>query len=179
VEPPAKPINLLRGRKRNSYIAKLCAISFRGSAMRIPAEIKEMINEKARAPRIHFATSARDGKPNVVPIGYVEVISDEEVLIVDTLMGKTRENLEENPQVAIAVEVMEEFRAYQLKGKANIFTEGNVFEKALETQKRRDERRRLRYAREWIKEPVWARELHQRKPKSRGASQGGRNILHS
>jgi len=133
--------------------------------MRIPAEIKEMINEKARAPRIHFATSTRDGKPNVVPISYVEVISDEEVLIVDTLMNKTRKNLEENPQVAIAVEVLEELKAYQLKGKANIFTEGRVFEKARETQKRRDERRRLRYAREGIKEPAWARELRQRKPK--------------
>jgi len=134
--------------------------------MRIPVEIKEMINEKARVPRIHFATSTRDGKPNVVPIGYVEVISDEEVLIVDTLMDKTRKNLEENPQVAIAVEVMEKFKVYQLKGKANIFTEGKVFEKAFETQKRRDERRRLRYAREGLKEPGWARELHQRKPKA-------------
>ena len=45
--------------------------------MKMPVEIKEMINEKARAPRIHFATSTKDGKPNVVPIGYVEVISDE------------------------------------------------------------------------------------------------------
>lgn len=135
-------------------------------AMKIPAEIKQMINEKARAPRIHFATSTKDGKPNVVPIGYVEVISEEEVLIVDTLMDKTRKNLETNPQVAIAVEVMEEFKAYQLKGKARIFTEGKVFEKALEVQKRRNERRKLRYAREGIEQPEWARELHQRKPKA-------------
>jgi len=134
--------------------------------MKILAEIKEMINEKARAPRIHFATSTRDGKPNVVPIGDVEVISDEEVLIVDTMMDKTRENLEENPQVAMAVEVKEEFKAYQLKGKARVFTEGKVFEKALEVQKRRDVRRKLRYARDGIEEPEWLREIHQRKPKS-------------
>lgn len=111
--------------------------------MKIPVEIKEMINEKTRAPRIHFATSTKDGKPNMVPIGYVEVINDDEVLIVDTLMDKTRNNLEGNPQVAIAVEVMEEFKAYQLKGKAEIFTGGKVFEKALEIQKRRDKRRKL------------------------------------
>jgi predicted pyridoxine 5'-phosphate oxidase superfamily flavin-nucleotide-binding protein len=134
--------------------------------MKIPAEIKEMINEKARAPRIHFATSTKDGKPNVVPIGYVEVISDDEVLIVDTLMDKTRKNLDENPQVAIAVEVMDEFKAYQLKGKAKIFTEGRMFEKALEIQKRRDKKRKLRYAREGIEEPEWLRGFHQRKPKA-------------
>lgn len=134
--------------------------------MKMPVEIKDMINKKARAPRIHFATSTKDGTPNVVPIGYVEVISDDEVLIVDTLMDKTRNNLEKNPQVAIAVEVMEEFNAYQLKGKAKIFTEGRVFEKALEIQKRRDKKRKLRYARERIEEPEWLRGIHQRKPKA-------------
>jgi len=134
--------------------------------MKIPAEIKEMINEKARAPRIHFATSTKDGKPNVIPIGYVEVIGDDEVLIVDTLMDKTRNNLEENPQVAIAVEVMDDFKAYQLKGTAKIFTGGKVFEKALEIQKRRDTRRKERYARKGIEEPEWLRGIHQRKPKA-------------
>ena len=134
--------------------------------MKMPVEIKEMINEKARAPRIHFATSTKDGKPNVVSIGYVEVISDDEVLIVDTLMDKTRKNLEKNPQVAIAVEVMDEFKAYQLKGKAKIFTGGKVFEKALEIQKRRDNRRKLRYAGERSEEPEWLRGIHQRKPKA-------------
>jgi len=134
--------------------------------MRIPTEIKEMINEKARAPRIHFATSTKHGKPNVVPIGYVEVVSDEEVLIVDTLMNKTRKNLEKNPQVAMCVESMEQFEAYQLKGKARVFTEGKVFEKALEIQKRRDEKRKQRYIREGIKEPEWACELHRRKAKA-------------
>lgn len=134
--------------------------------MKLPVEIKEMINKKARAPRIHFATSTKDGTPNVVPIGYVEVISDDEVLIVDTLMDKTRINLEENPQVAIAVEVMGEFKAYPLKGIAKIFTGGKVFEKALEIQKRRDKRRKLRYAGERSEEPEWLRGIHQRKPKA-------------
>jgi len=39
-------------------------------------------------------------------------------------------------------------------------------EKAFEVQKRCDERRKVRYAREGIKEPGWARELHQIKPKA-------------
>ena len=33
-------------------------------------------------------------------------------------------------------------------------------------QRRRDERRKLRYVREGIEEPEWARELHQRKAKA-------------
>lgn len=117
------------------------------------AEIIEMINKKARSPRIHLATSTKDGKPNVVPIGYIEAISDDEILIVDILMDKTRTNLEENPQVAMAVEVIEEFKAYQLKGKARIFTEGELFQKALELARRREQARKERYAREGIEEP--------------------------
>jgi len=134
--------------------------------MKIPAGIKETINEKAKSPRIHFATSTKDGKPNVVPVGDVEVINDKEILIVDTLFNKTRKNLEVNNQVAIAVEVLEEFKAYQLKGKAKIFTEGEIFEKALEMNKRVEERRKLRHAREGIEDPEWLREIHQRKPKA-------------
>lgn len=42
--------------------------------MKIPAELKEMINEKAKSPRIHFATSTKDDKSNVVPAGDIEVI---------------------------------------------------------------------------------------------------------
>ena len=57
------------------------------NTMKIPAEIKEMINEKVRSPRIHFATSNKDGKPNVIPVGFVEVISDNEILIIDTLFN--------------------------------------------------------------------------------------------
>ena len=86
--------------------------------MKMSAEIREMINEKAKSPRIHFATSTKGGKPNVVPVGYVKAITDHEVLIADILFDKTKKNLQENPQVAIAVEVLKEFKAYSLKGKA-------------------------------------------------------------
>jgi len=134
--------------------------------MKISAEIKEMINEKAKSPRIHFATSTKNGKPNVVPVGDVEVISDNGILIVDTLFDKTRKNLEENPQVSIAVEVLEEFKAYQLKGKAKIFTEGKMFEKALQVHERSEKRRKLRYAKERIEEPGWLRNIHEREVKA-------------
>ena len=42
----------------------------------------------------YFATVSKDNKPNVIPIGLVEPISDFEVLIVDVLFNKTRKNLE-------------------------------------------------------------------------------------
>jgi len=134
--------------------------------MKIPAEIKEMINEKAESPRIHFATSSKDGRPNVVPVGHVEAIGDYHLLIADVQFDKTRRNLEENPQIAIAVEVLEEFKAYQLKGKAKIFTEGEYLESVKELARRLKEERERRYEKMGIKEPDWLREIHERKPKA-------------
>ncbi|MBA7531241.1 hypothetical protein ES705_23452 [subsurface metagenome] len=88
--------------------------------MKITEEVKEVINNNI----VHLATSSKDGKPNVVPVGLCRVISDHELLIVDVFFKKTRKNMEENPRVAIAVEALEELKAYQLKGKAKIFAQG-------------------------------------------------------
>ncbi len=108
--------------------------------MKITEEVKEVINNNI----VHLATSSKDGKPNVVPVGLCRAISDHELLIVDVHFKKTRKNLEENPQVAIAVEALEELRAYQLKGEAKIFSQGEVYEKALEIMKEQDKVREKR-----------------------------------
>lgn len=103
--------------------------------MKMSDEVKEVINNNI----VHLATSSRDGKPNAVPVGLCRAISDHELLIVDVFFKKTRKNLEENPRVAIAVEALEELRAYQLKGKAKIFTQGELYERAMEIMKEQDE----------------------------------------
>jgi len=103
--------------------------------MDMSEDVKRVINSNV----VHFATSSREGKPNVVPVGLCRAISDHELLIVDVFFKKTRKNLEENPQVAIAVEALEELRAYQLKGKAKIFSQGELYERAMEIMKEQDE----------------------------------------
>ena len=96
--------------------------------MKMSEEIQDMINENV----VHLATTSNDGKPNVVPVGGIRAISDSELLIVDVLFDKTKKNLLENPDVAIAVEVLGKGapRGYQLKGRAKIFTSGEIFEEA-------------------------------------------------
>ena len=82
--------------------------------------------DKVRAPSV--ATAGRDGKPNVVPIGYTKVISDTEIMLVDNFMNKTRANIESNPLVAISAWDPEGPVGYQFKGKARIETGGKLFE---------------------------------------------------
>ena len=95
--------------------------------------MSEEIQETINGNLVHLATSSKDGKPNVVPVGGIRAISDSELLIVDVLFDKTKRNLLENSQVAIAVEALGKGmppRGYQLKGRAKIFTSGEMFEQA-------------------------------------------------
>jgi len=96
--------------------------------MEMSMEIQDMINENL----VHLATTSLDGIPNVVPVGGIRAISESELLIVDVLFDKTKKNLLENPDVAIAVEVLGKGvpRGYQLKGRATIHTSGELFEEA-------------------------------------------------
>lgn len=103
--------------------------------MDMSEDVKRLLNSNF----VHLATSSRDGKPNVVPVGLCRAISDHELLIVDVYFKKTRRNLKENSEVAIAVEALEELRAYQLKGEAKIFTQGEFYERAMEIMKEQDE----------------------------------------
>ena len=96
--------------------------------VRISEEIKEIIWDNTS----YFATASMDGKPNVVQVGLVKVISDDELLIADFFFRKTRGNLEKNPQVSLGVMDMRKLKAYQLKGEAKIITQGELFNEASE-----------------------------------------------
>lgn len=92
----------------------------------------------------YFATSSKDGKPNVVPMGFVEAVDDSEIMIVDVYMNKTRTNLAENDQVALAVTDLNRREAYQFKGKARTIYSGELFDKAVTIAKRWLERKKNR-----------------------------------
>ncbi len=102
-------------------------------------EIMEMLNENL----VYLATSTPEGKPNVVPVGMCHPINDRQLIIIDVLFNKTRKNLEENPQVAIAFTDHKRWESYQLKGRAEIYTEGPFFE--LMKQIREQKAERMKY----------------------------------
>lgn len=105
--------------------------------MKMNKEIKQMLDENT----VYLATSTKEGKPNVVPIGLVHAISDNEVLIGDVSFKKTRKNLEENAQVAISFTDVKRWESYQLKGKAKIYKSGEIYEKIFDIMKKKAEKR--------------------------------------
>lgn len=76
----------------------------------------------------YIATVSKDGVPNVAPKGSITVIDDETLLYADLMAGKTRTNLTENPNVAVAFVEPKTLKGYQIKGKADVLRSGPVYE---------------------------------------------------
>jgi len=79
------------------------------------------------------ATASADGWPNVVPIGFVELIDDGTIWLADNFMLKTLANVKENPKMSIYVWGPETKGCFQIKGFVEVKTDGPEFEKMRET----------------------------------------------
>lgn len=105
---------------------------------KVSSELQEVIKNNIS----YLATSSKDGRPNVVQVGLVWPIGESELLLVDIWFKRTRRNLEENSSVALAVMDMARIKAYQLKGRGEIITEGEMFDKAFEIMEKKAEIRK-------------------------------------
>ena len=87
----------------------------------IPENVKKVFEEN-----LWFVSTWGDG-PNVVPVGFKYVTEDDKFAIGALLLETTLENIRANGQVAIAVANPLTAEAYQVKGTAELVTEGPVF----------------------------------------------------
>lgn len=89
-------------------------------------KLTDEIRESLTGTKVFFlATSSKDGRPNVVPIGAFKLLDDETALISDQFFNKTQKNLKENPQVALSWWGTK--GGFQLKGTVTIHTDGEIF----------------------------------------------------
>ncbi len=87
----------------------------------LTAEMKEAFGKMKIFP---VATATKDGTPNVVPIGVVELVSDDTIWITDNFMNKSLSNLKANPKVALYIWGPEIKGCFQIKGDATVKTSG-------------------------------------------------------
>jgi hypothetical protein len=93
--------------------------------VKLTAEMKEAFGKMKIFP---VATASKDGTPNVVPIGVVELASDDTIWITDNFMHKSLENLAANPKIALYVWGPEIKGCFQVKGHATVTTSGKDFD---------------------------------------------------
>lgn len=94
---------------------------------KLSAALQEIIAKQDVFP---IATANQDGTPNVVPMTFVKVYDENNLLVVDNFMNKTRKNLVSNAQMAICVWDLKAGQAYQIKGRTTRSTSGKVFDEA-------------------------------------------------
>jgi hypothetical protein len=100
------------------------------------AKITDEMKEVAAQSKLWaVATATKDGEPNVVPIAFTKVLSDDELLLMDNFMKKTRDNIEANPKVAVSVWVPGDSKGFQFKGNARVETSGKVFDEGVKMVK--------------------------------------------
>jgi len=85
--------------------------------------IKEFFD---KVPIMVLSTVAKNGMPNVVPIGSKKIINNDTILTIDTYHNKTKENILQNGNVSIAM--WKDYEGYQIKGVAEYYSEGKIFE---------------------------------------------------
>ncbi|MDD1712248.1 MAG: pyridoxamine 5'-phosphate oxidase family protein [Methanoregulaceae archaeon] len=90
------------------------------------AEMKETF---AKIKLFPVATASRGGTPNVAPIAFVQLISDDTIWLADNFMQKTLANVKENPRIAIYLYDADSKKCFQVKGNVTVHTSGADFEK--------------------------------------------------
>lgn len=73
-------------------------------------------------------TATRGGVPNVTPKGSVKVLDDQHLVFADLFSLKTRQNLEQNHNVAVTVIDSATHKGYQVKGTAELLSSGPLYE---------------------------------------------------
>ena len=92
----------------------------------IPKEVMDVLSASDSAKML--ATVDAKGIPNVVPVWSIVAVDPETIAFAELFIKKTKENLEKNKQVAIAV-FKGPMTGYQLKGTFSGFqTSGPVFD---------------------------------------------------
>jgi len=90
---------------------------------KLTEEMKALIaNQQA-----FIATASPDGAPNIATKGSTRVLDDEHIVFFELTGGRTWENLQKNPKIAIAVVDRSKMQGYRFVGTVEIITEGELY----------------------------------------------------
>lgn len=91
-------------------------------------DMKRVVEEQRLA---FVATVNADGTPNVSPKGTIGVLDDDHLMFADLASPRTVENVRRNPAVEINVVDVATRTGYRFKGRAEVVSEGDLFEQLI------------------------------------------------
>ena len=95
----------------------------------IPPKVRELF-EKSKL--ISFGTADRESNPNVVPILWKKILTEDRIILLDNFMRMSKENISQNEKVCLSFWDPETEEAYKIKGNAIYHSKGPVYEKGRE-----------------------------------------------
>lgn len=93
------------------------------------ALLTDAMQEMIKQHQCFVATADKAGRPNVGPKRSTQVLDDSTLMFAEATGKKTFQNLQENPQVAIAVVDREKMDGYRFVGTATIHTSGEIYDR--------------------------------------------------
>ena len=94
------------------------------------AKLTQEMKDMVATQQCFVATAGPEGTPNIGTKGSTHVLDDEHIAFYELTGGRTWENLQENPKVAIAVADKGKLQGYRFVGRAELITEGELYEGA-------------------------------------------------
>ena len=91
------------------------------------AELTDEMKTLIANHQAFIATATPDGVPNIVFKATTRVLDDEHLVFYELFGGRTWENLQKNPKVAIAAADRSKMQGYRFVGNAQLITEGELY----------------------------------------------------
>lgn len=98
--------------------------------MKLPENVQNVMRS---GHNVWVATTGKDGTPNIAIKGSGSLLDDENLYFADLFSKKTRANLLNNDNVALAIYEPDDDVAVQVKGKASFIDSGPLFDRVSDT----------------------------------------------
>lgn len=96
---------------------------------KLTKEIKDLIETNRIA---YVATVDQNGAPNVSPKSTFSILDDESFIFAEIMSARTRQNLLNNPKIAIYFYSPEKNLGCQIKGEAEMIKSGELYAEMME-----------------------------------------------
>ena len=93
---------------------------------KLSQEMKDLIGSQ----QAFIATTDPNGAPSIGTKASTHVLDDEHIVFYELTGGRTWANLQNDPRVAIAVADRSKLQGYRFVGKAELITEGELYDSA-------------------------------------------------
>ena len=95
------------------------------------AKLNEQMKALISSQQAFIGTASPDGKPSISMKGSTRVVDDEHIVFFEMSGGRTWENIQKNPQVAIVVADRAKFQGFRFEGKVEeLQTSGPLYDEA-------------------------------------------------